>query len=215
VNLFVIYDLMLEFGELNKDKKFAPTKLTSVIRGFIGTDDLIVKTRRDSNVDEDQIIVSGFYDPSEDEENSPSIVVHVNYNPNQILIAMKDIDWPNLCIDILECAGHEIIHQSQYRARGFDVGPICFISGNADMEQRLEQEYLGNADEVEAYGYSIAVDAYLRYRSERLTAAQVKKSPIYKTYLSTFGIQHPVMKQLLEYSCKYHIQLTGGSHVKK
>jgi len=104
---------MVEFGGANANSEFTPAELTKVLRNFLGTANLKVALRRDDNVHHDQIVINGYYDPSEDEDNFASIFLFANFNPKQTSLSMKNLDWEKLCVDFIECAGHEIIHQSQ------------------------------------------------------------------------------------------------------
>jgi hypothetical protein len=207
---------MIEYGRTTKARKFTPSELTKILRKFVGTEDIKLKTHRDKNVDKNQVIITGHYDSWEDEANYASIVIYANFNPDQGVIFMKNIDWHRLCVDLVECTGHEIIHQAQYRARDFDIGEKIFVSGSKDAGRRLAQEYLGNPDEIEAYGYSIAAEIYLTIAPKRLNSKHVSKIALYKEYVETFGIQHPVVRELLVYVVKYYSQLNGEeAHVYK
>ena len=216
MNLIDIYNDMVRIGEEAKDRKLRPSEISKLLQNFVGSDDIKVKTSRDNNVDLNQVVIGGLYDPHEDEANSSSITLYVSFNPEQKEIYIRDIDWPQVCVDIIECSGHEIIHQEQYRARGYDIGPHIFVSGSDDEEQKIDQEYLGNPDEVDAYGYSIAVEIYLKEHPQKLKSKNVLSTVMYKTYKKAFGTLHPIVTQLLVNTIKYYTQLTNGeAHVKK
>ena len=58
---------------------------------------------------------------------------------------------------------HELIHMRQYRRRKFKVLPD--YASNADKtEQRDEQSYLGNSDEIDAYSYNIACELMDKFK---------------------------------------------------
>ena len=200
---------MLALGDRIKDAEFTPAELTRLCRGMIGTTDIKVETTRDQHVDLNQIVVGGIYDPHEDESNSPSITIFVTYSPEQKMIRVGDVDWAQLCIDLIECSGHEIIHQSQFRARGFDIGPNLFISGSDDIDTQIEQNYLGNPDEIDAYAFSIATVLYLKYQLKEIDANLIMQTSLFKAYQIAFGVQHSIVKQLLETINSYYGQLTS------
>lgn len=205
-----LYDQMVGFASPeNKHQDFTVTEFTRFLRNFVGTADIKVKTARDSNVDLDQVIISGFYDPDDDEEGLAAVTVYANYNPLQVTIRLADVNWEKICLDLIECVGHEVIHQHQFRNRNFDVCNYIFASKTPIEEKRDAQEYLGNPDEIEAYGYSIAIEMYLKYNGKKLTSKHVGQSQVFKTYCAAFGTNHIVVKNLLEYALKYFKHLNG------
>ena len=207
MTLIDIFEDMLALGERVKDAEFTPSELTRILRGMVGTIDIKVKTTRDANVDINQIVVGGIYDPHEDEAGYPSITIFTAYNPEQKVIKVSDVGWKQLCIDLIECSGHEIIHQSQYRARDFDIGPHLFVSGCEEESIMHDQNYLGNPDEIDAYGYSIAVEIYLKHRISKISLRNIQKAAMYKAYCNAFGDQHVIVRQLVEFAKSYYSQL--------
>ena len=198
---------MRKYGESVKNRKYSPAELTKVLRRFAQDDDTKLKTKRDKDVDLNQVIVCGLYDPAEDESNYPSITIYIMFNPEQKEIRIRDLDWKQLCIDLIECQGHEIVHQQQFRARSFDIGPALFVSTSNDEDRRKEQEYLGNQDEIDAYSYSIAIETFLKHNPKKLTIKHLKKSSLFKAYRLAFGVEHPIVQQLIYYSVKYYSKL--------
>lgn len=209
------YQDMLAYGETIQSSKFTVPEFTALLRGFIGTEYVKVRTSRDKVVNKNQVIIGGSYDPEEDEANCPSIVIYVTYNPEQKKICIRDIDWPQLCLDLIECSGHEVIHQTQYRMRGYDIGPNIFVSLSPVERKRTDQEYLGNPDEVEAYGYSIAIEVFLKYGPKIITTKYISKSAMFKTYVAAFGRDHTVVESLLSFVIKYYEAISEGNHAKK
>jgi len=209
-----LFTQMVAFAKAPNSSSFTVSEFTKFLRNFVGSNDIRLKTSRDANVDLDQIIISGMYDRDDDEDGLPSITVYVNYNPQQKIVRITDIDWYQLCIDLIECVGHEIIHQTQYRSRNFDVSPIVFGSKSDDAERRELQEYLGNPDEIEAYGYSIATEVYLKHFPKKLYSKHIAESQVFKTYLDAFGANHIVLNHLVGYSVKYFENLSSKLHAK-
>ena len=209
------YQEMIKYGESISTKKFTVPEFTRLIRSLIATTDIRVRTARDKSILKNHIVISGTYDPEDDESNIPPIVIYVTYSNTQKKILMKDIDWPKLCLDLIECSGHEIVHQTQYRLRGFDVGNTIFVSLSTEESKRLEQEYLGNSDEVEAFGYSIAVDILIKEYPKKITIKHISKTAMFKCYEAAFGREHKVVNQLLLYVVKYYEALAEGSHERR
>ncbi len=202
-----IFDSMVRYGDAVQHKKFPVTEFTKLLRKFIGTDNIKVKTRRAIEVDYNMVIVGGIYDPWLDESNLPGITLYISYHPEQTHIQISDIEWSQLCVDLIECAGHEIVHQEQYRARNFDIGPHIFVSGSDDEQKRDEQNYLGDPDEVEAYGFSIAAEVFLKSRPTRISSKHVAQTAMFKAYKKAFGVRHPIVCTLLEQTIKYYCKL--------
>lgn len=208
---------MVTFGNSIANLKLTPPELTKILRKFAGTDDVKLKTHRDKAVDKNQVVIAGYYDPEEDAANYSSITLFVTFNPNQKKISIKDINWTQLCIDLIECSGHEIVHQTQYRSREFDISSHYFISLSKNDHKRHDQEYLGNPDEIEAYGYSIATEVYLKYSPKELTLKHISRSSLYKAYVAAFGAEHMVVKNLIIFAGHYYKTLndSGKTYVKK
>jgi len=209
------YQEMVKYGESILTQKFTVPQFTKLIRELVGTTDIKVKTSRDKTVLKNHIVVNGDYDQENDESNLPPITIYITYNSSQKKIAIKDINWPKLCLDLIECTGHEIIHQTQYRLRGFDIGPHIFVSLSPEEGKRREQEYLGNADEVEAYGYSIAIEILINDYPKKITNKYIVKTEMYKCYENAFGREHKVVKQLLLFVIKYYEALSEDNHERR
>ena len=207
MTLIQIFEDMKLLGENAKDTEFTPAELTRFIRNIVGNSDTKVATSRDSNVDMDQIVIGGIYDPHDDEAGVQSITLYVTYNPDQKRIKIANLDWTQICIDLIECTGHEFIHQKQYRSRNFDIGSYLFVSGSDDDSIKLDQNYLGNPDEIDAYAYSIAVEIYLKYRPRRLSLKYIQQTAMHKAYCTVFGKHHAITKQLTGYVDSYYTQL--------
>lgn len=209
------YQEMVAYGESIQSHRFTVPEFTQLLREFIGSNIIKVKTSRDKTISKNQVVVGGSYDPEEDAANCPSIIIYITYSSDQKRISIKDINWPQLCLDLIECSGHEIIHQTQYRLREFDVGPNIFVSLSPEERKRTDQEYLGNPDEIEAYGYSIAVDVFLKYSPKTITIKHISKSAMFKMYVSAFGREHNVVGGLLSYIVKYYEAISEENHAKK
>jgi len=207
-----IYEVMLGLNTPEqRDIKMPVSQFTKMLRHYVATTDIKVITCRDPAVGLNQIIVSGSYDPDEDEGNFSSIIVYFNYHPDQKEISIKDVHWKRLCFDIVECVGHEIVHQTQYRRRDFDVGPLVFLSDADNLEHRADKEYYGDPDEIEAYGFSIALEMFLKHRVASLTSTNIHKSSIFKMYCKYFGVRHPIVITLLEFVIAYYTKLNAGT----
>lgn len=205
-----LYDQMVGFASSDMSlNEFTVADFTKFLRNFVGTQDVKVKTARDICVEMDQVIILGSYDPEDDEENLPAITINVTFNPAQRMIRIVDVDWAKICIDLIERVGHEVIHQHQFRNRNFDISPFMFASKTPNLDKLEVQEYLANPDEIEAYGYSIAIEMYLKHSGVVLTSKHVSQCQVFKVYCDAFGTNHIIVKQLLEFAVKYFKHLNG------
>jgi hypothetical protein len=186
-----------------KSATLTVAEFTRILRKFVGTANIRVISARDATVDINQVIINGSYDPLADQFGEPSITMVVNYNPEQKTVRFKDVDWKQICIDLLECTGHEIVHQRQYRSRDFEVSPTLLVSKNSKGSNTDLREYLGQPDEVEANGYSIATEVYLKWAPPALNSKTVSLNPIFKAYCAAFGTNHIIVRKLVNYSSKY------------
>lgn len=178
---------------------FTAGQFTKIVRDKFSDSDLSFRTHRDYAVDHDMIIVAGSYDYINDDNDLPPIEIVLCYHPDQQLYTGATLDWEQISFDIAECIGHEMVHRDQHRS---NARLAKYASCVTDVEKKAEQEYLGSDEELDAYGFSIAVDSHT-FNKEYHTCA------MYQTYANTFNNDHSVLVKLEEQIVKYLIQLTG------
>lgn len=149
---------------------------------------VIVQTSRDHAVDLDNILISGFYEQELDSKQSPVIVIMLNFHPDQIWIDLSRLDWHKLAFDIAECLGHEQVHHKNRNHRHRAYHSRC-----RDQYRKDEQEYLGNSDEINAYGFSIAADILVHLQGRY---DQRGNADMYKIYKKVFANDIKIMQQL-------------------
>ena len=152
---------------------------------------------------------NAYYDPDADEEGDPSIEIEMFFSPDD----KKGVDVDNEGFDILigimsKTIAHELLHKSQFSKRGYVKSKPFKVSKGVDPEIAATQEYMGNSDEIEAYGHNIAVELMnnLGSRKKALTALRnfvripPNVSPDLYGYLIAFGMDknHPVLKKLVK-----------------
>lgn len=135
-------------------RAYTPSEFTGLIRRQFDTVTFTVKTQKDSAVDPDSVIVAGLYDPHDQSEMLPSITLTLCYHPDQSKYFVDLLNWDQLAFDIAECIGHEMVHMDQ------DVsGRRKTLKEYASStETTVDQDYLGDEGEIEAYGFSIAAE---------------------------------------------------------
>jgi len=162
-----------------------------------------VEKRANYNVGRNQVIISGQYNSEWDEENRKAITICLLYCPFDKRLTMPDCNFINTCKNIADTILHELIHMRQYRRRNFEYRSD-YKSKEEQIEKRREQAYLGNKDEIDAFGFNIACELYdrfgNRYRDieKYLNCTRPKKHCLYKYYLNTFNNDHthPVICEL-------------------
>ena len=112
----------------------------------------------------------------------------------------------------------------QHRRRDWRVIP-SYPSTAKRIKQRLEQEYLGCRDEIDAYSFNIACELtdkfygkknlIIKYMNENQKGLKRRHNG-YRMYLTTFGYDqsHPVMKQLKKKVVSYLPQAAVGKPYK-
>lgn len=143
------------------------------------------------------LTIGALYDPMYDEENRKPLIMFFMVN------CPKDYNWlitekiaREISIEIIEALVHEYRHMYQYRSRNFKLHRP-YISSAEDEAVRLEQEYLGNDDEIDAYASNIAVRFYLNKSILDPVSLDLGK------YYQTFGPDHPVIRRLHKKITKY------------
>lgn len=121
----------------------------------------ITKTRY-NKTEPNTIFVGGCYYSTWDQDEKPCIEVSLLYNPQDEYLKINTRKFYRMCIVIADTILHEIIHMRQFRRREFKDLPD-YPSTARRTSKRLEQSYLGNSDEIDAYGFNIACDLMDRY----------------------------------------------------
>ena len=152
---------------------------------------------------------NAYYDQDEELEGNPSIEVELLFSSKDKKgMDIDDVGFDELSSHMAKVIVHEMLHKTQAKVRGY-VKPRPFkVSGIDDPKIAKSQEYLGNSDEIDAYGHNIAVELLKIYcsRKDSLTALRnfvripPDKSPDLFGYLVVFGMDknHPVLKKLVK-----------------
>jgi hypothetical protein len=190
---FETFDRLIELGEFFKGRQYSASELTRLIRRQFPATDFSFKTRRDSAVDPDMIVVAGMYDCYNDTQDLPSVEITLCYHPDQKWYFTDLIDWESLAFDLAECVCHELIHRQQFRSKQ-KFKP--YESKVTDMHLQSEQEYLGDGAELDAYGFSIAAESIVR-------GCPYQDCVMYGVYKSTFDNDPLVVVKLEKEIQKY------------
>ena len=202
---FQIHRRLLKLGEYYKtsNRSVSACDMTKIIRRQFPAADFSFKTHRDTAVDPDMIVVSGFYDCYNDAQGLPHTEITLCYYPDQVLYFPKLLDWEKLSFDIAECIGHEAVHRRQFQHR---EPLVPYRSTDPDALRNREQEYLGDEAEIDAYGFSIAAEVLTFGRA-------LDECEMYQVYRTVFDKDHLVILKLQNKISKYLIQLES-EHAK-
>lgn len=186
---FEIRTRLLQLGKYyeTKSRKVTACELTKIIRRQFPAADFSFKTHRDYAVDPDMIVVAGTYDCYNDAQGLPHTEITLCYHPEQDIYFLNLLDWDRISFDIAECIGHELIHRQQYKQK---KKTKAFKSDNND------QAYLGDEAEIDAYGFSIAIES-ITYNKP------ITECSMYIAYLNVFDINHSVVVKLQKAISKY------------
>jgi len=164
-------------------------------------------------VDLDLIFIGGAYYSLLDKQKSNCIELTFVYNPDQNTINLTKRKYKKMCILMADSILHEIMHMRQYRRRKFKQLPD-YASMAEKTEQRKEQSYLGNSDEIDAYSFNIACELMSKFKNDvkqitdYLNQNQRKSrryNNCWRMYLKAFDHDHdhPIIKRTKKKIIKY------------
>ena len=197
----------------------SPTTIANHLRRLAGKN-AIINVEKSDGVDHNDINLTAYYDPDEDEDENKPFEVVLILNPNDKQITMDRARWREFASQVIDYLEHEMIHQNQYRSRDFHPGKQ-YRSKAKDPEIKQSQEYLGNSDEIEAHAYNLSsellrktagdYDRTLRLLRNFSVTAMTKDqagrllSPNMFAYFKDFGFNttHPVLKSLMKKTYQY------------
>jgi hypothetical protein len=179
-------------------KKYLPIKVTK---------------RRDPKVEFNWTYVGGTYYSDLDKSRQRCIELLLVYNTFQDKINMPARRYHRMCYSMADTILHELMHMRQYRRRKFKDLPD-YASTAEKTEQRQEQEYLGNSDEIDAYSFNIACELMgkfknnpnqvIKYLNEDQKGLRRRHNG-WRMYLKAFdhNHDHPIIKRTKKKIIKY------------
>lgn len=121
-----------------------------------------ISKSRNVKVEFDWVYVGGTYYSDFDKSKQQCIELVLMYSTYQDKINMPAKRFHRMCYAMADTILHEIMHMRQYRRRKFKELPD-YASTAEKREQRQEQEYLGNSDEIDAYSFNIACELMSKF----------------------------------------------------
>jgi|APGre2960657423_1045063.scaffolds.fasta_scaffold05726_4 hypothetical protein len=173
-----------------------------------------------SEVQKSWVYVGGAYYGDLDKERNTSIELCLTFNPKDKAVEMSGRRFTRFCIGFADTILHEIIHMRQFRKRKFKALPD-YPSTATRINQRKEQEYLGNFDEIDAYSFNIAcelddkfngnIKKIVAYLNEDQKGTR-RTHNSFRMYLKAFGHDHNhlVIKRVKKRAIHYLSKAVNG-----
>ena len=136
-------------------------KLTKHIKHYMP-----IRSRKsfESQVDPQFVWVGGCYYSDYDKNRTKSIELQFAYSKKDQgrHIKITTRRFTRVCYRVADVLLHEVIHMRQARRRNFKNLP-GYQSTAESTKQRVEQEYLGDNDEIDAYAYNMACELHDKF----------------------------------------------------
>ena len=172
-----------------------------------------VAKRSDIKVDFGYVYTGGLYYSDEDRAKRRCIEIVFVYNPIIGSVCITPQRFKRMCALFADTVLHELMHMRQYRSRKFKELPD-YASSAEKTEQRLEQEYLGNPDEIDAYGFNIACELMDKFKGNEYQVIEYlsedqkglrRRYNSWRMYLKAFNHDHdhPIIKRVKKKVMRY------------
>ena len=184
-----------------RDGALSPTDITAKIRSCVSNNNIKFITQRSNITHVDQVLVGGTYDEYNDKEGDPYVEIILYYHPDQQHLDVAKVDWTRVCFEITETIGHEMVHRDQSNRKRKKIRG--YVSRDTRVGQRREQEYLGHPDEIEAYGFSIALELVLLHQVKELDEVALGEIVMWNAYAQAFAEDQSVLVKLQKQIVKY------------
>jgi hypothetical protein len=166
-----------------------------------------------ATVDFGHVYTGGLYYSEDDKARKTSIEVVFVYNPFIETVTLTHQRFRRMCVLFADTVLHELMHMRQYRSRKFKELPD-YASTAEKTEQREEQEYLGNPDEIDAYGFNIACELMDKFKGDEQQVIKYlsedqkglrRRHNSWRMYLKAFNHDHdhPIIKRVKKKVIRY------------
>jgi hypothetical protein len=166
-----------------------------------------------TKVDFGWVYIGGTYYSDDDKLKKTAIEIVLSYNPFEEKIKMSTRRFKRMCAGIADTLLHEIMHMRQYRRRKFKYLPD-YASTAEKQEQREEQSYLGNSDEIDAYSFNIACELMGKFHNDRQQVVNYlnedqrglrRRHNSWRMYLKAFDFdhEHRIIKRIKKKVVRY------------
>jgi hypothetical protein len=172
-----------------------------------------VRKSQELQVEPTFVWVGGVYHTEYDMNKQKAIELCFAYSLADTKLTYTGRRFNRLCSRIADVLLHEIIHMRQARKRKFKSLP-GYSSTAESTKQRVEQEYLGDNDEIDAYAFNMACELDEKFHGDMkrivnyLNEEQKGKRRNYdtwRTYLRAFNWDqnHRIIRRIKKRSIYY------------
>lgn len=203
-----------EISPIVVNRPLTTTEFHSIITTYLKKY-IPVRVRKSFNfkLSSKQIYIGGAYYINLDQKRMKCIEVIFQYCHKDSILTISSNKFWKICLLIADTILHELIHMRQYRRRQFrSISNYKSIS--TQIKLRTDQEYLGCADEVDAYSFNIACEllydfsgdqtAVVEYLNKQQVDGRRKKNSWF-LYLKTFEYDHthPIINRVKRTVIRY------------
>lgn len=151
------------------------------------------------------VVASGLWLPKKElPENGSRADVRVIWHahPKTRRVTLTPLKWDRRRFYYWQRIGHELVHRYQEAGRPPDAEARTYHVEAVSRNQKEQQSYYGNYDELEAYAHDAALEMMSWYGAYSFHEAQKWMEnwgtagavvPTYNTYLAVFGSSHPAV----------------------
>jgi hypothetical protein len=202
-----LYSMLYAIRKEIVDKTLSVIELNSIISSHIKNHlPVRVTSSKEPAAKKKEVWIGGMYHSDYDKAGYTRFIeVQLAYAENQRQIKLSRKRFKRVCVVFADVMLHEIIHTRQFRARNFK--PIAMYQSNAEFaQQRRDQEYYGDRDEMGAHAFNLACDMYDNFGNDikAISAYLDRKQPNRKRkvgwqrFLAAFdnNHNHPKVRQM-------------------
>jgi hypothetical protein len=141
------------------------------------------------------LCVGGCYDPTIDDEKD--IEMYISFNENENIFKLEESIVKVFIDEVFKTLVHEKKHRYQFRQRGNNFGKQ-YRSNVEDKTLKIQLEYYGDDDEIDAYAQEAVIEMRLHGKSHSK-----------EMYQTLFAKTDPVVyNRFLKKFIKYHQKIT-------
>jgi hypothetical protein len=144
-------------------KKLSPYKIQKLISTHV-KQILPIKVVKHIQPENKQgyIYMGGMYDSHRDKNSKTAIELNLHYHPADVTLEISHYRWKRMSRRFADIMLHEMIHMRQFRSRNFKNIP-GYQSTAEFANDRKQQEYFGDRDEMGSFAFNIACEMLDRF----------------------------------------------------
>lgn len=198
LNPVIEYKLINDWLTQTLSSPISPNNLVKALRKHLGQRHPINLKLHDGTkyrLELSDFAVGAEYDPIADSNHLKHFFLDVIISyPKETAYQWSAEDVTLFGLELVESLVHEYEHRRQYRNRRYREHKHRYTSLSAMKTNQLQLEYLSHPDEIEAYASNIAARLFLL--GIDLNTVSDRDSLDLRHYISIFGKEHPVTKEL-------------------